>query len=64
VAIQATLFAASHLSTDGFVSLWALGAVLGYAFVVSKGNLLVPTLAHAAFNAAIFSAIVADPGAV
>lgn len=58
VAASALAFSAVHLSGADFVQLWVLGTVLGYSYVtVGRDNLLVPTLAHSLYNAAIFVAI-------
>lgn len=58
VAISAAAFAASHLSGGDALQLWLLGAALGGAYVtVGRGNLAVPTLAHALYNGAVFAAL-------
>ncbi len=55
VLVSGGLFALAHPSSQ-FVPEAATGVVLGAAYLASRGNLLVPTLAHAGYNAAIILA--------
>lgn len=53
VCISAVVFAASHLYPGEFLQLAVLGGVLGTSLVAARGNLMVPTVAHMLYNAAV-----------
>lgn len=55
--MSALFFAAAH-PPAAFLPELLLGAVLGTACVAARGNLVAPTLAHAAYNGLIVAAAV------
>lgn len=57
VALSSCLFAAAH-PPGTFVAQLMLGVVLGAACVASRGNLMAPTLGHAAYNGLVVTAAV------
>ncbi|KAL6759823.1 hypothetical protein V8C86DRAFT_2565244 [Haematococcus lacustris] len=53
VASSSLLFAASHQMGLQTLPLTGLGAVLAASLVLAKGNLVVPVVSHALYNAAV-----------
>ncbi len=62
VLASALLFAAAH-PASALLPEALLGGVLGAALLAADGNLLVPTLAHALYNASVLLAYLAAAAA-